>query len=1018
MLKPILALIGAVLWMATVVVGCGGGGYGGAKSADAPGSMAESAAAPMPVAGAEAPEPGAWKRSALFAHTAQIKIGDRDELPVRAMQAKVTIDGFMARVILDYQFSNDRDSSYEGTFQLRLPDGASPYFFAFGETVLVAADSSSPAGGAAPLFSADESRRLGADPAEIMAERATLWRGPKEARIVPKEKAALAYGATVRRAVDPALLEWSGPSIFSARVFPLAARRLHRVVIGYDVELNRVGEDLEVNFDLPDKVPSTAVDFSIADLPGVAVEMTPAQEPAKASGRHYYRFETPAARTLTARLKRAGSMAISATDPKTGPYFAATFRPDLPASGPARAADNALFLVDTSLSSNPDRFNIWLKLLTAILDNNRDTMKKFAVLFFNIETSFYQPQFIDNTPANVDTLVRSAQTLALEGATDLHAALAQAVRPPWAANAAEKSWDLFLLSDAASTWGEGDLFALSRTLQSGSAGALYAYHTGLAGTDSSMLSHLTRESGGAVFSVTTEADVKTASVAHRSRPYRLAGIKIAGGSDVLIAGRPKTLFPGQTLLVAGRGTLEKEPIVELSVDGDGGSRVVKAKLARSVASPLAIRAYGQIAVAQLEELDNATEAFSTAFATHFRVTGETCSLLMLETEADYARFNIRPEENALVVKQREASRIVQDTLSQVLASLGNPKATFMSWLDGLPRAPGVSLQVPTALRLMLEGLPESSFRVEAKPLAVTRRDRSSIPQPILAQLATHQLDYDALSADADRRLRQFGAADALKALSSLVEENPGDGVLARDVGFAAMTWGLPGDAYHLFRRVARSRPFEPQTYRGMAQCLTGMNQIDLAMVYFEIGLAGHWDQRFGEFRKILGIEYLHLLRRIAAGEVKTNAPDFARARLQSVASEFPMGRADILIMITWNTDATDVDLHVIEPNGEDCHYAQRQTSSGGLITQDVTQGYGPEMYTIARAPAGTYQVRAHYYASDRNRASTRTKVQATVFENWGTPQQRVTQKIVALESGKEFHEIATVVRRAAAVAGR
>ncbi|HZJ66839.1 MAG TPA: DUF2135 domain-containing protein [Kofleriaceae bacterium] len=100
---------------------------------------------------------------------------------------------------------------------------------------------------------------------------------------------------------------------------------------------------------------------------------------------------------------------------------------------------------------------------------------------------------------------------------------------------------------------------------------------------------------------------------------------------------------------------------------------------------------------------------------------------------------------------------------------------------------------------------------------------------------------------------------------------------------------------------------------------------------------------------------------------------------------------------------TDVDLHVTEPGGEECFYAHRQTRTGGALTRDVTQGYGPEMYVLAAAPRGLYQIRARYFA-DRNRASVRSKVYATVIRHWGTPQEQVTEKVVALKYGKEMHE--------------
>jgi uncharacterized protein YfaP (DUF2135 family) len=45
----------------------------------------------------------------------------------------------------------------------------------------------------------------------------------------------------------------------------------------------------------------------------------------------------------------------------------------------------------------------------------------------------------------------------------------------------------------------------------------------------------------------------------------------------------------------------------------------------------------------------------------------------------------------------------------------------------------------------------------------------------------------------------------------------------------------------------------------------------------------------------------------------------------------------------------------------------------------VTQAYGPEMFTLPKAAAGKYQVRVKYFAQDTNRASTRTKVYATIY---------------------------------------
>jgi tetratricopeptide (TPR) repeat protein len=980
------------------------------KGLDLP--MREEAPAPMMAAKSDMAEPGGagkvgakpaedkatWKRSQIVPNSSRVMVGDREELALRSMQTRVTIDGFRARVVIDYLYANDRDRQLEGTFQLRLPEDASPYYFAFGETSYEASTTKP----TKPMMIAVSDGELANDPRQIALQRKAAWQAPKEARMVPREKAAFAYGQTVRRRVDPGIVEWAGAGVFSARVFPLAPRKLHRIVIGYDVDLTRIGKDLEYKLDLPEQVPAAVVDVGVADA---RATISPEVAGRTAGSRKLFHFEDPKDHTIVVRIANPGAPLLVGTDEKAGSFFATRVVPEVP-SADAPASDTAVFLVDTSLSSNPDRFNIWLKLLGAILEKNRGSLQHFNVVFFSVDAHWWKPGFVDNTPEHVAELLAFAGTLALEGATDLGAALGEAIHPAWQKTATRH--DLFLLSDGAATWGESDLHALGRTLDG--AGSLFAYQTGLAGTDTATLVHLARESGGAVFAVTGESEIASAATAHRARPWRLVGVELTGGSDVLVAGNPTALYPGQSVLVVGRGAIAAGAELALTIEQDGKRRIVKTALASPLASPLAPRAYGQIATAHLEELEAATEGEARAYATHFRVTGRTCSLLMLDTEADYERFGIRPDADAYVVKATPAGALFAKALTQTIATLGDPKAAFLALLGKLERNPDIKIQIPASYKTAIGQMPGASFAVPSAPLATRLFARSELGRGLAPQLARHDLSYDEITAEASARRAQASPADALKALSSLVEENPGDAVLARDVGFSAMDLGLHAQAFHLFRRVADARPHEPQTYRAIAQALAAMGKLDLALAYYEIPLMGQWDPRFGDLRKIVELDYLRFLRGLTGGNAPSSVRDYARARLDALSAQIGLGRADVVVTITWNTDNTDVDLHVTEPSGEECFYSHRQTRSGGTLTQDVTQGYGPEMYVLREAPKGSYDIRAHYFASDGNRASARTKVYATVFENWGTKAEKVTEKVVTLETGKEFHAIATLKR--------
>lgn len=81
-------------------------------------------------------------------------------------------------------------------------------------------------------------------------------------------------------------------------------------------------------------------------------------------------------------------------------------------------------------------------------------------------------------------------------------------------------------------------------------------------------------------------------------------------------------------------------------------------------------------------------------------------------------------------------------------------------------------------------------------------------------------------------------------------------------------------------------------------------------------------------------------------------------------------RARLLAWLAWDTDRTDIDLHVVEPGGEEVYYGHRRSSTGGFLSKDFTQGYGPEVYLNRNAPAGTFRVRSKYYSSHQVSATT------------------------------------------------
>lgn len=71
------------------------------------------------------------------------------------------------------------------------------------------------------------------------------------------------------------------------------------------------------------------------------------------------------------------------------------------------------------------------------------------------------------------------------------------------------------------------------------------------------------------------------------------------------------------------------------------------------------------------------------------------------------------------------------------------------------------------------------------------------------------------------------------------------------------------------------------------------------------------------------------------------------------------------LVLSWETDANDVDLHVLDDAGGHAFYGSVRMPSGGGLLADVTDGYGPEMFSVSGSKARDrrYRVRAHYYAA-------------------------------------------------------
>ena len=82
-----------------------------------------------------------------------------------------------------------------------------------------------------------------------------------------------------------------------------------------------------------------------------------------------------------------------------------------------------------------------------------------------------------------------------------------------------------------------------------------------------------------------------------------------------------------------------------------------------------------------------------------------------------------------------------------------------------------------------------------------------------------------------------------------------------------------------------------------------------------------------------------------------------------------VGTGDVQVTLSWNVDS-DVDLHVVDPNGEEIYYGNRSSVSGGELDLDSNAGCSIDgvrneniTWPTGAAPEGTYTVRVDYWSS-------------------------------------------------------
>ncbi len=209
-------------------------------------------------------------------------------------------------------------------------------------------------------------------------------------------------------------------------------------------------------------------------------------------------------------------------------------------------------------------------------------------------------------------------------------------------------------------------------------------------------------------------------------------------------------------------------------------------------------------------------------------------------------------------------------------------------------------------------------------------------------------------------------AEAARVYGSIIDLFPGRADLRRFAAGHLERLGQSGAltlAVDCLNKAAADRADHPSSHHLLAMAYLQAKQPDKAFMAIETALAQHYPAgRFAGADRVLKEDLGLAAAAWVARDPKQKSEIMQRLSNAGGVSE---NAASVRFVLTWETDANDVDFHIRDGRGGHAFYSNPTLPSGGQLYADVTTGYGPECFTVRKAAADRpypYSFQAHYYS--------------------------------------------------------
>ena len=890
----------------------------------------------------------------------------------------------------------------------------------------------------------------------------------REGVVVDKALGRQAFEDIARRNVDPGLLEKTEGNNFRARVYPMPAQGVRRILIAFEQELSQKdGRDFYFlpiasgvklkHFNLRTEVVSRMVKADIENTLQLNFGQSRNSYISEVK-KDNYTLDKNIGLTFPKIDKPQLLTATKGTDS----YLYGNIALEKQSLKKKEKPKSIGILWDISSSSQKRDFTKEFALLDTYFKEIKEV--KVALTTFHIRSSAAIPFKVEN--GNWQELRQYLEKLVYDGATDPQAMLFP-----------QESDEYFLFSDGIFNFRDKN-FDFTRLIRQLHAPVNVISSQLVANLDK--LQYLSGATGGSFINLNTQ-EVSQAVKALQYQAFQVLDYKVKKGNVV-------NLYPQKGTLVGENftfsGYLNSEDATLVVSLGYPNKVIVEKELTFSkntAASDeefaLLRRVWAEKKIAQLRREGAESKAIDVV-GRRYGIVTEGNSLIVLETAEDYVRYQITPPKELEQEYNKLSSEINSEKMEEQKQALerviSQSKEQTSWWQTSYPIKAQKKTKKnkkygtpppPPAMMVHAEEIAEYNNAAEVlKDVShddAKMADMGTAGYDIIADNSALQMKMELAAEPVDRTLgyepvdRTLGyePPQASIVLNAYDPDTP---------YLKVMEYADPAKAIETYHKLKKEYGQTPSFYVDVADYffkkgdltqavlvvsnLAELNLEDaqlLRVLGYKLSSYKAYKEAIEVFRKVVAIreeepqsyrdlglalaedkqyqeavETLYKVVKNAWDErfgdvqlVTMNDINSLVARHKGIKTNFMDKRllksepVDIRVVLSWDTDNCDMDLWVTDPTDEKCFFDNKLTYLGGKISKDVTQGYGPEEFMIKKAPKGTYKIETDYFGTLSQKQLMPVTLRITFYTHFGTDKEQKQETTVRLTNEEDLIEV-------------